>query len=211
MSNMSSTNKRYEEAEKKYQDSYNQYQDTMKKYSGEAGLNSATEYAKQQAAEQAEAQSGRAGANAGTNAVRSARSAGLSKAQSALMGEKAAADTTGNAYNSIYNNTYGQGLTTAVQNNQATVDQSGRAMDSRLQATNLASTEGQNAYNRSWGNLGGWLSTGSALLGASGGLSDERLKKFKDVSSKIGQKEEPCDKETDYDLLKVTYTKKKKE
>lgn len=211
MSNMSSTNKRYEEAEKKYQDSYNQYQDTMKKYSGEAGLNSATAYAKKEAQEQANLQSGMAGSRAGAQASEQARSAGMSKAAAADMAAGNASNATRDTYGSIYNNTYGQGLSTAVQNNQATVDQSGRAMDSRLQAANLASTEGQNAYNRAWGNLGGWLSTGSAILGVSG-ASDERLKKFKDVSSKIGQKkEEPCDKETDYDLLKVTYTKKKKE
>ena len=162
--NMSSTNHRYEAANKKFNEAYD-------KYAGEAGLNSATNYANTQAQEQANTQSLRAGTQAGAAANKSARTSGLSKAQAALMSEQAASDTTGNTYNDIYNQTRNSSLNGALQNNQAAIN----ARSTQLQTSQQ---EGQNAYNRAWGNVGG---TGSMVTGLL--TSDERLKEAVNVSS----------------------------
>ena len=162
--NMSSTNHRYEAANKKFNEAYD-------KYAGEAGLNSATNYANTQAQEQANTQSLRAGTQAGAAANKSARTAGLSKAQAALMSEQAASDTTGNTYSDIYNQTRNTSLNGALQNNQAAINARGTQLQTSQQ-------EGQNAYNRAWGNVGG---TGSMVTGLL--TSDERLKEAVNVSS----------------------------
>lgn len=162
--NMSSTNRRYEAANKKFDEAYN-------KYAGEAGLNSATNYANTQAQEQANQQSLRAGTQAGAAANKSARTSGLSKAQAALMSEQAASDTTGNTYSDVYNQTRSSSLNGALQNNQAAVNARGTQLQSSQQ-------EGQNAYNRAWGNVGGAGSMVTGLL-----TSDERLKEAVNVSS----------------------------
>lgn len=162
--NMSSTNHRYEAANKKFDEAYN-------KYAGEAGLNSATNYANTQAQEQANQQSLRAGTQAGAAANKSARTSGLSKAQAALMSEQAASDTTGNTYSDIYNNTRNSSLNGALQNNQAAINHRGTQLQSSQQ-------EGQNAYNRAWGNVGG---TGSMFTGLL--TSDGRLKEAVNISS----------------------------
>lgn len=162
--NMSSTNRRYEAANKKFDEAYN-------KYAGEAGLNSATNYANTQAQEQANTQSLRAGTQAGAATNKSARTSGLSKAQAALMSEQAASDTTGNTYSDVYNQTRSSSLNGALQNNQAAVNARGTQLQSSQQ-------EGQNAYNRAWGNVGGAGSMVTGLL-----TSDERLKEAVNVSS----------------------------
>ena len=162
--NMSSTNHRYEAANKKFNEAYD-------KYAGEAGLNSATNYANTQAQEQANQQSLRAGTQAGAAANKSARTSGLSKAQAALMSEQAASDTTGNTYSDVYNQTRNSSLNGALQNNQA-------AINARGQQLTAAQQEGQNAYNRAWGNVGGAGSMFTGLL-----TSDERLKEAVNVSS----------------------------
>lgn len=212
--NMSSSGRRYEAAAKKFDEAYNKYnkdveaatldyQKVFDKYAGDAGLTSATNYAQDQASQQ----SMRAGNQAGANANRSARTAGLNKAQAALLAQQAASDTTGNMYQS----TYDSSRNAALNNNQATLsakqgDYSTRVsaaatpLNARGQQLTAAQQEDQNAYNRAWGNVGGVGSMVTGLL-----TSDERLKHFKDVSSKIGNKEPAKD---DYKLLMVNYTKK---
>lgn len=212
--NMSSTGQRYEAASKKFDEAYNKYNKDIKaaisdyqkvfnKYAGDTGLKSATDYAQNQASQQ----SMRAGNQAGANANRSARTAGLNKAQAALLAGQAASDTTGNMYQSAYDSS----RDAALNNNQSTLsakqgDYSTRVsaasapLNARGQQLTAAQQEDQNAYNRAWGNVGGVGSMVSGLL-----TSDERLKHFKEVSSKIGNKEPAKD---DYKLLMVNYTKK---
>ena len=188
---MSSTSERYESAAKKFDEAYS-------KYAGESGWNLATEQAKQQAEEQ----SGRAGAKAGSEANIAARTAGLSKGRAAMLGSNAAGKATADSYGNIYNASQAN----ALNNNQAAIN----AQGSKLSA---AQQEGQNAYNRAWGNAGG---AGSFISGI---ISDERLKeaecvscdksedriaKFKRLSANIGKKKSP-----DYTLLKVSYNKEK--
>lgn len=205
--NMSSTNQRYEDANIAFNRAY-------KNYAGEAGLNSATNYANTQAQEQADKQSLRAGTQAGAAANKSARTSGLSKAQAALMGEQSSSDTTGNVYNDVYNNTRNSSLNAALENNQAAVN----ARGTQLQ---LSQDEGQNAYNRAWGNVGGAGSMVTGLLTSDERLkkainvstsvaSDERLKMFREVSKSLGNN--PADEKTSsYNLLKVTYKHNKGE
>lgn len=212
--NMSSTGQRYEAASDKFNEAYDKYnkdveaatsdyQKVFNKYSGDAGLKSATNYAQDQASQQ----SMRAGNQAGANANRSARTAGLNKAQAAMLAQQSASDTTGNMYQSAYDSS----RNAALNNNQSTVaakqgEYSTRVgaaatpLNARGQQLTAAQQEDQNAYNRAWGNVGGIGSMVTGLL-----TSDERLKHFKEVSSKIGSKEPAKD---DYKLLMVNYTKK---
>ena len=212
--NTRSTGRRYEAASKKFDEAYNKYnrdieaatldyQKVFNKYAGDVGLKSATEYAQDQASQQ----SMRAGNQAGANANRSARTAGLNKAQAALLAQQAASDTTGNMYQSAYDSS----RNAALNNNQSTVaakqgEYSTRVgaastpLNARGQQLTVAQQEDQNAYNKAWGNIGGVGSMVTGLL-----TSDERLKHFKEVSSKIGSKEPAKD---DYKLLMVNYTKK---
>ena len=209
--NMSSTGQRYEAASRMFDEAVEKYdkqvdaatkdyQKVFDKYAGDAGLKSATNYAQDQASQQ----SMRAGNQAGANANRSARTSGLSKAQAAMMSQQAASDTTGNMYQSAYDSS----RNAALNNNQSTVaakqgeystrvNAAGTPVNAMGQKMSAAQQEDQNAYNRSWGNVGGAGSMVTGLL-----TSDERLKHFKEVSSKIGSKE------PDYKLLMVNYTKK---
>ena len=210
--NMLSTGQRYEAAASKFDEAISKYetqsnnalkdyQEEYNKYAGEQGLKSATDYAQDQAAQQ----SMRAGNQAGANANRSARTAGLSKAQAAMLAQQSASDTTGNTYQSAYDSS----RNAALNNNQATlsakqgeystrVNAASTPLNARGQQLSAAQQEDQNAYNRAWGNVGGVGSLVTGLL-----TSDERLKNFKEVSSKIG-------KNNDYTLLKVSYSKKEK-
>lgn len=190
--NMKSTNKRYEAASKKFDEAINKYnadvetatsdyQKVFNKYAGDAGLESATSYAQNQASQQ----SLRAGTQAGATANRSARTAGLNKAQAAMLAQQAASDTTGNTYQSAYDSS----RNAALQNNQSTlsakqgeystrVSAAATPVNARGQQLTAAQQEGQNAYNRAWGNVGGAGSMVTGLL-----TSDERLKEAVNVSS----------------------------
>ena len=190
--NMSSTNRRYEAANKKFDEAVNKYnadvetatsdyQKVFNKYTGDAGLESATSYAQNQASQQ----SLRAGTQAGATANRSARTAGLNKAQAAMLAQQAASDTTGNTYQSAYDSS----RNAALNNNQTTlsakqgeystrVNAAATPLNARGQQLTAAQQEGQNAYNRAWGNVGGAGSMVTGLL-----TSDERLKEAVNVSS----------------------------
>jgi hypothetical protein len=177
--NMASTSARYENAAKAFDDAYN-------KYAGEEGLKLATKYG----TEQAEEQSMRAGSVAGANAMRAARNAGMTKAQAAMMGQQAASDASANAYQNIYDSS-----------RQASLNAGNTALGTRGQQLTGAQQEGQNAYNRFWGNVG---SIGSMVQSV---VSDERLKEADNVSSDSNN----GSKEESWTLLKVCYPKPKKE
>lgn len=241
--NMSSQGKRYDDAAAKFDQSVNKYgtqvdqatkdyQNEYNKYAGEAGLKSATEYAKndqglniatQYAENQASQQSQRAGNQAAANATRGASTSGLNKAQAAMMGRQAASDTTGNAYQGVYDssrnaalNNYQNARNSALNNNQATLAAKQGEYSTRVGAASVpvnaqgqkmsaAQQEDQNAYNRAWGNLGGIGSMVTGLL-----TSDERLKNFKEVSSKLDTNKPEDNNKDDYMLLKVSYRKENK-
>ena len=199
--NMSATGRRYEAASDKFNEAYDKYnkdiaaatddyKKVFNKYAGDTGLKSATEYAQDQASQQ----SMRAGNQAGANANRSARTAGLNKAQAAMLAQQSASDTTGNMYQSAYDSS----RNAALNNNQSTlsakqgeystrVSAAGTPLNARGQQLTAAQQEDQNAYNRSWGNVGGVGSMVSGLL-----TSDERLKEARDVSSDANTEDYEC-------------------
>lgn len=196
--NMSSSGRRYEAAAQKFQETFDKY------YNDEA-FKQADEYARQKATEDAERnaekmqgiaekQSLRAGNMASANALKAGRTAGMSKAQAGLKAGEAGADTTANSYknvyNDVYNNTY-QNTYNGLRSDK--LNQNTNAVDAQAELVSSAQQEDQNAYNRAWGNLGGGGSFFSGLL-----TSDERLKRFKDIS---------FDDDKEEDDLKVYYKK----
>ena len=200
--NMSSSGRRYEAAAQKFQETFDKY------YNDEA-FKQADEYARQKATEDAERnaekmqgiaekQSLRAGNMASANALKAGRTAGMSKAQAGLKAGEAAADTTANSYknvyNDVYNNTY-QNTYSGLRGDK--LNQNANAVNAQTGTLAASQQEDQNAYNRAWGNLGGAGSFVSGLL-----TSDERLKRFKDISFDDDDEEE--------DDLKVYYKKEDK-
>ena len=199
--NMSSSGRRYAAAAEKFQETFDKY------YNDEA-FKQADEYARQKATEDAERnaekmqgiaekQSLRAGNMASANALKAGRTAGMSKAQAGLKAGEAGADTTANSYknvyNDVYNNTY-QNTYNGLRGDK--LNQNANAVNAQAGLVSSAQQEDQNAYNRAWGNLGGGGSFISGLL-----TSDERLKRFKDIS---------FDDDEEKDDLKVYYKKEKK-
>ena len=200
--NQSSTGHRYKEASKQFDKAYQQYlvdsNDALtryrylySKYTGDKALQKQLDTSTDYASKQADMNSMRAANMAGN---RTARTAGLSKAQAALLGEQAASDTAGKQYQSSYDTARQQALNASQQNNALGMQGAGTEYSTRMSAATApmtalggkmssASAEDQNAYNRAWGNVGGIGSLTSGLL------SDKRLK--------------------DYRLLKVNYGGKK--
>lgn len=161
-SNMSSTNSRYENAAKKYDEALN-------RYTGMEGFKASLDMAKKGAGVEA--------VQAGNRAQTQARSAGMSKAAAALMG----ANDTSNQYLNSFNNQQSN----AMNMNNA-------ALNARSNQMNAGMTEGQNAYNRAWGNVGTVANMGGQVAGGvmkAMAMSDERLKHYRDVSSKLNPKQ----------------------
>ena len=199
--NMSSSGRRYEAAAQKFQETFDKY------YNDEA-FKQADEYARQKATEDAERnaekmqgiaekQSLRAGNMASANALKAGRTAGMSKAQAGLKAGEAAADTTANSYKNVYNDVYNDTYQDTYSDLRGDkLNQNANAVNAQLGTLAASQQEDQNAYNRSWGNLGGWGSFATGLL-----TSDERLKRFKDIS---------FDDDEEEDDLKVYYKKEDK-
>lgn len=190
----------------KYKAAAEKFQQVYDKYYSDTAFRQADDYARRKALEDAERnaekmqgvaekQSLRAGNMASANALKAGRTAGMSKAQAGLKAGEAAADTTANSYknvyNDVYNNTY-QNTYSGLRGDK--LSQNANAVNAQAGLLSSSQQEDQNEYNRAWGNLGGWGSFASGLL-----TSDERLKKFKDISF-----------DEDKDDLKVYYKKEKK-
>lgn len=130
----------------KYAQASAEYKNAYDTYMGSSGLKSATDYAQSTALQNAK-QSALANAqSAGNQAQIQARNAGLTKAQSAMLGANAGAGQYANAFGNAYNNLYSQGLQGALGNNQQTANLS-------QQNLKTAQIEGQNEYDRTWGNV----------------------------------------------------------
>lgn len=199
--NMSAEGDKYKAASEKFQQVYDKY------YTDDA-FKQADDYARQMATQDAERnaekmqgiaekQSLRAGNMAASNALKAGRTAGMSKAQAGLKAGEAAADTTANSYKNVYNDVYNstyQNTYNGLRGDK--LNQNANAVNAQAGFLSTNQQEDQNEYNRSWGNLGGWGSFASGLL-----TSDERLKRFKDIS---------FDEDEEIDDLKVYYKKEKK-
>lgn len=161
--NMSSTNSQWESAYDQYSNLQNRASSAADKYTGNAGYeNSLTEAAK--------------GANiraqaAGDQATQAARSAGMSKAAAANLGAQQTAQGYGSGFDTQQQNALASGSNAVSAANQAVSNQSG--------ALNSSQTEGNNRYNRAWGNTGFITGTIGSLL------SDERLKSYKKITSEV--------------------------
>ena len=158
--------------------------------------------AKKYAGEQAQATA----AGAQSQATTAARTAGMNKAQAAMMGSQQNAAAYQNAYGNAYNSQMNQANNNASQatsnyanqmnTQQQLMAQMGQAnMNAAGNQLSAGQQEGQNEYNRTWGNVAGWT----------GGLfSDERLKHYKGCSKKVVTK-------TPSKIQSLKYVKKENE
>ena len=193
-----SKNKRYDNAYKSYTNSINDYTNVSKKYYNSA-YNNSKKYVGDKGYNRA-LELGKKGATNATNAsiansINSARASGMNKAQSATMGNQSAINTYNNQLNAQQSNAYASGQD-AVTNeyNRANGISGAYANRANLQGNAMRSqqAEGNNRYNRTWGTIGGI----AGLI-----TSDERLKRYKDLSTSFCSKEEAKDDDND-DILK---------
>lgn len=163
-SNLSSTNTGYQAAADRYSALMQEYRNSLNQNTGEGGYEKSLGLAAKGANLQAGA--------AQQQAQNAYRSAGLSKAQAANM-------AAGQANQAYQNNFTGQqGVAANQLGNKVTgsgnmVSQQGQLMQAQQQ-------EGQNAYNRAWGNVGNTMGIAGSFINA---LSDERLKDSLKISS----------------------------
>lgn len=181
---MSSNNAGYNSAYNNYVQAMKNYKDTANKYTGESG------YAKS-------LEQGTKGANitaggAQQQAQNAYRAAGLSKAQAANL----AAGQGANAYQNSFNN---QQQAAANQNANA-VTAAGNAVNQQSAGAQMQQQEGQNRYNRSWGNVGNTMGIAGSFLSA---ISDGRLKDAEKISSPKTARE--FSQELDKFLTKKSY------
>ena len=161
--NAASTNSQWESAYSKYNDLSNNVSKLNAQYSGNAGYeNSLKEGAKGANAESQGAQQA---------AMTSARNAGMSKAAAANIGAQQAASAYGNSYANQQAQAQNAGNNAVINANQNVANQAG--------AMNASQTEGNNRYNRSWGNTGFITGTVGSLL------SDARLKSYTKITSEF--------------------------
>ena len=195
----SNKNSRYDSAQNKYMDAVNTE-------TGEAGYNKAVragmansviqnELANSEAKKYAGEQASANAAGAQAQATTAARAAGMNKAQAAMMGAQQNANAYQNAYGNAYNTNLGL-ANSNISGQQASRQQaSGQLVNGYGNNLSAQQQEGQNEYNRTWGNVAGWT----------GGLfSDERLKHYKGCSKKVVTK-------TPSKIQSLKYVKKENE
>ena len=189
-------NNAYKDSNKYINNAYN----TSQKYVGDKGYNRALNL-------------GKKGATSATNAsiansINSARASGMNKAQSATMGNQSAINTYNNQLNTQQSNAYASGqdatnnaynransLVTNVNNNANSLATNeynrangisgvyGNRANLAGQAMNSSQAEGNNIFTRLFGGAG-------AIGNLFSSLSDERLKKYKDISTSFCTKKE---------------------
>lgn len=175
---------KYEKAQKQYTEAINEYTDVAtkqyndaydnsKKYFGDEGYKRALELGKEGAMS-----ASNSAISSGTN---SARASGMNKAQASAMGNQSAINAYGQGLNTQQQMAYSSGQDASTNEyNKANGISGVYANKANLYGNNLSSAqaEGNNEYNRAWGNIGG---VGSLFT------SDERLKHYKDVTSNINK------------------------
>ena len=165
-----------EDYKRESKDAYNKAYENASKYVGDEGYNRALELGKKGAVSATNASI--------ANAINSARASGMNKAQSATMGNQSAINTYNSQLNNQQNNAYSSG-TDATNNeyNRASGINSIYGNNANLSGTAMGSQqqEGNNKYDRAWGNIGGIAQTAIPIITTL--MSDERLKKYKDIST----------------------------
>lgn len=161
-----------------YQDAANLYEQYRNENTGKKGFTNSLEMAKEGANAVAN--------NAQAQATTASRNAGLGKSASAMMGA--------NTASSAYANSFAQQQANASQQLANQLNAQGNLMSSRQ-------TEGNNEQTRAWTNVANTMDivgTAGKTLGKI--LSDERLKSYKDISSKYNSEDVVSD-----ERLKVYY------
>ena len=163
----SSNNQYYKDQYAKYQAASDEYNRIAKENSGEEGYRKSYQTGKRDAAELTDAQAGRAANQAET----AYRRAGLSRAESAALAGGQNAQAYQNNYNQNFQNQQNQ--MNAQQANR--VNAASNYANQQGQMTQMQQQEGQNEYERKWGNIANTTGTVSNLLGMFVS-SDSRLK-----------------------------------
>lgn len=185
-------NRQYEEAYTNYTNSINNYNEGSKalydeaynksnQYVGDAGYNRALELGKKGAIS--------ASQGAISQGIDSARASGMNKAQASAMGNQSAINTYGNQLNSQQQNAYASGRDATINEYNKANGKSGVLSNtSNLlgQASSSRQAEANNKYNRTWGTIGGVSGIATDVLGTV--VSDERLKKYRDISTSFCKK-----------------------
>jgi len=185
----SAENSGYQQAYQNYLNAMNNYKESARQNTGERGYNQSLQMASKGA--------DLVGGQAGNQAAKQYRAAGMSKGAAAAMGGTQGAAGYQNAFQGQQQNAMNQ------QSNAVTA--AGNAVNQQGQATQMQQQEGQNAYNRAWGNVGNTLGIiGSFIKPA----SDSRLKVATKISAekcrdKIGSILERHNTKRDYRDLMV--------
>lgn len=164
---MSSVNKDYNSAYANYQNAMQNYKDTANQYTGESGYQKSLE----QAAKGANVTAG--GIQQQANSAY--RSAGLNKAQAANL----AAGQAGKGYQDSFDTQQ----SAAVGQNANAVTSAGNIVNQQSAATQMQQQEGQNKYNRAWGNVGNWSGIASSFLSQISDASTKDAVKIENVKS----------------------------
>lgn len=152
--NTNPTNSKYESAAKKYQL-------LQKQYTGNEGYQNSIKQAQQGATIESRAQAGQ---------VREAAiNSGMGKGSAGLLAGNAAA----NAYNQNFSNQQQRAYNAGTD-----------ALNSQGQYMASQQTEGQNRYNRAWGNVGAYTGMAGSVIGGLSSISDERTKDAVNLTAK---------------------------
>lgn len=202
----------------KYETAAMAYQAAANKYSGAEGYNESlnaaqngvgitdtanakgmeqskeqTRLSNEEARKYARSQAEAAATHTQGQATTAARSAGMNKAQAAMLGSQQNA----NAYQNAYANAYNQqlGLSNAntqnsianysnnMNNQQATMANMGNAnINAKGQYLAAAQQAGQQEYENKWGNVGNTLGLIGSFIKP---FSDEKLKHYRECSKKV--------------------------
>ncbi len=157
---INSVNDKYSSAMKSYNQALKNLGSKIEDYSGEKGYGKAMELASR-------------GANvyAGDikrQATNAARASGLNKYQAAALGAMQGAGAYANALQGQQNQATNQ-LQSQLSNLNALASQ-------RANQVGYGQTEGQNEYNRAWGNIGNTMGVMGSFAKGAGVLSDARMK-----------------------------------
>ena len=184
-------NRQYEQASNAFVNSINDYTRESKQAYGEA-YNNSQKYVGDKGYNRA-LELGKKGATSASNSsisqgITSARASGMNKAQASAMGNQSAINTYGNQLNAQQQNAYSSGQDAVTNEYNRANGISGVYANRANLAGQQASSrqaEGNNQYNRTWGTIGG---IGTFFTG-----SDERLKKYKDISTSFCNKSDNKD------------------
>lgn len=189
--NFNSQNEDYDMAANVYQDQMNQYQrntDAAIKYYNDNQYDKSVSRQKSTATDVANTSGNAAGNIAGNQANTAQRNAGASKQSAAQSGANsaynAAASTQANTYNNAYNSQQNASLSTDSNTLNAKMNSEGEQVNQRGNFLQAEQNEGNNKYNRAWGNANGISGAAGKVIGgiAQAVASDQNAKDYYPLS-----------------------------